>query len=114
MARIDFPAFDIRAHGGFRQRWGMAGVDDRQRHFLAVDAGAAAAMRERSGFIGEDEADRLAAVLPDLVVLVRCGCGRALVYVDTLRAFVAAVEAAGDYVRDVSIYSPAEPTRVQA
>lgn len=101
--RIDYPAWDIRL--AFRYRHGIVGAERRQAEAIAGNAKLQHLLRTNFGFVNETMAEAIALLLPDLVFLVRCGEGRALVYADTLAAMVQDVDSSPtDYVRDVAIW----------
>lgn len=65
------------------------------------------------GFITTHDVDELVRLHRLCPVLVRCGGKRFTCAVQDVKAMIAAVEAAGDYVRDVSVSSQAIETADQ-
>jgi hypothetical protein len=51
----------------------------------------------------EEQENKLREINPHCLVLIRCGGGRALVQIQSLRWFVSLIKASDDYIRDVCI-----------
>ena len=58
------------------------------------------------GYVTKEDLDALEVEMPNLPLLIRCGCDRYIAQAQDTKARMDYVEETGDYVRDVSI-----PTR---
>jgi hypothetical protein len=57
------------------------------------------------GFVTKEDLDVLEVEMPNLPLLIRCGCDRYIAQAQDTKARMDYVEETGDYVRDVSIPS---------
>ena len=57
------------------------------------------------GFVTKEDLDILEVEMPNLPLLIRCGCDRYVAQAQDTKARMDYVEETGDYVRDVSIPS---------
>ena len=55
------------------------------------------------GFVTKEDLDVLEVEMPNLPLLIRCGCDRYIAQAQDTKARMDYVEETGDYVRDVSI-----------
>ena len=55
------------------------------------------------GFVTKEDLDVLEVEMPNLPLLIRCGCDRYIAQAQDTKARMNYVEETGDYVRDVSI-----------
>lgn len=61
-------------------------------------------IKERGGFITSDQMDELNKIIPNQLLLVRCGNGRFLTPLNQLNHFIRIINnEKSDYVRDVSL-----------
>ena len=60
-------------------------------------------INERYGFITEDDVSDLVKAAPDMMVLIRCGCGRRTCRMDQVADQIAEISEGDDYVRDVAL-----------
>jgi len=58
---------------------------------------------ERGGFIRDTDLPALVESVPDMMVLIRCGCGRYTCRMDQVSDQVKTIEEGTDYVRDVCL-----------
>ena len=61
--------------------------------------------KQQFGFVTKEDLDTLEVEMPNLPLLIRCGCDRYVALACDVKAKMNYVEKAGDYVRDVSIPS---------
>lgn len=61
--------------------------------------------KQQFGFITKDDLDVIKAEMPNLKVLIRCGCERYVELACHAQRRMELVEDSGDYVRDVSLPS---------
>jgi hypothetical protein len=61
--------------------------------------------KQQFGFITKEDLDILKVEMPNLPLLIRCGCDRYIAQAQDTQARMNYVEETGDYVRDVSIPS---------
>lgn len=59
--------------------------------------------KQQFGFVTKEDLDVLEVEMPNLPLLIRCGCDRYVAQAQDTKARMDYVEEAGDYVRDVSI-----------
>ena len=57
------------------------------------------------GFVTKEDLDVLEVEMPNLPLLIRCGCDRYVAQAQDTKARMDYVEEVGDYVRDISIPS---------
>lgn len=57
------------------------------------------------GFVTKEDLDVLEVEMPNLPLLIRCGCDRYVAQAQDAKARMDYVEETGDYIRDVSIPS---------
>ena len=61
--------------------------------------------KQQFGFVTKEDLDILEVEMPNLPLLLRCGCDRYVAQAQDARARMDYVEERGDYLRDVSIPS---------
>ena len=61
--------------------------------------------KQQFGYITKEDLDALEVEMPNLPLLIRCGCDRYIAQAQDAKARMEYVEETGDYVRDVSIPS---------
>jgi hypothetical protein len=61
--------------------------------------------KQQFGFVTKEDLDVLEVEMPNLPLLIRCGCDRYVAQAQDAKAKMDYVEQTGDYVRDVSIPS---------
>lgn len=59
--------------------------------------------KQQFGFVTKEDLDVLEVEMPNLPLLIRCGCDRYIAQAQDVKARMDYVEETGDYVRDVSI-----------
>lgn len=61
--------------------------------------------KEQFGFVTQEDLDVLEVEMPNLPLLIRCGCDRYIAQAQDTKARMDYVEETGDHIRDVSIPS---------
>ena len=61
--------------------------------------------KQQFGFVTKEDLDILEVEMPNLPLLIRCGCDRYVAQACDTKARIDEVEEKGDYLRDVSIPS---------
>lgn len=61
--------------------------------------------KQQFGFVTKEDLDSLEVEMPNLPLLIRCGCDRYIAQAQDTKARMDYIEETGDYVRDVSIPS---------
>ena len=61
--------------------------------------------KSQFGFVTKEDLDTLEVEMPNLPLLIRCGCDRYIAQAQDTKARMEYVEETGDYVRDISIPS---------